>query len=109
MAPDHGRAVTGTHERSRILEQAAEVNRLDSVLDDAFERRQRDPESWSRAAEAFKAALAAFYEPFERAAISLRVMKQKPLRRTARWARISGDRARLQDVVLRLRNPSAAE
>jgi hypothetical protein len=117
---------------SGILHQAEQVNRLHAELDLAVRNRDKDPERWHRAAEAFKIALHEFYAPFERASDSLRdsddeletavqfleadprchrsgYLKAKLLQRVAKWPARSRYQARLEDVVmLRLSKPEQA-
>jgi hypothetical protein len=114
---------------SGILLRAEELNRLQADVTRAFGEREVDPEPWHRAAEAFKIALAKFYEPFERASESLRdsddeletavqfleadprchrsgYLRAKLLQRVAKWPARSRYQARLEDVVmLRLSKP----
>jgi len=114
---------------SGILLRAEQLNRLQADGTRAFGEREVDPEPWHRAAEAFKIALAEFYEPFERASASLRdsddeletavqflaadpwchrsgYMKAKLLQRVAEWPARSRYQARLEDVVMmRLNKP----
>ncbi len=114
---------------SGIRLRAEQLKRLDAEVDLALRNRDKDPEPWRRAAQAFQIALDEFYEPFDRASDSLRdsddeletavdfleadpwchrsgYMKVKMLRRMAKWPARSRFQARLEDIVLlRLSKP----
>ena len=118
---------------SGITRRAQEVRRLDAELNLAGDNHGNpgSPEwhRWQLAADLFKAALRELYEPFERAADSLRdrddeletaiqfleadpwchrsgYLKLKLLRRVTKWPSLRRYQARLEDVViLRLTNP----